>query len=341
MQHIMVEVTRTCTICKKPVATPNYKTCETCRDYAKKRYDQKKLADPVAFLEKCNESAIKSRAKRKREDPDAYKASVRASDKKHYAANQAAIRERKRLSIPRRLGNIKFGAQRRGYEWAIDDDDAISMLGLCFYCGIKAVDRVHGLDRMDNARGYMPSNTVGCCWECNMMKKCLDARTFVDRCVHIKKCPHIYGPENHAALWPDTNPGSFSMYRSAAKRSQRAFELTKDVYDELTRQPCVFCRREITATNKSGIDRIDNGLGYVAGNMQSCCGECNFMRGRMTVDAFLEKVSRIAARAEMLMIPEMPSCLISVPRERNKPGTTAPTTKKQKKKTRVRTGDTP
>ena len=323
-EHHTMEVTAAvCTRCKKRAAPPNFKTCETCRAYAKTRYDAQKLADPAGYLEKKKKSDKKSKAKRKLADPEAFKVSKKVNDKKYFDAHQAEISEQRRNSVKRRLGSLKYAADDRDYEWAIDDDDAKSMVrGPCFYCGIKAVDSAHGLDRMDNARGYTTDNTVGCCGECNMMKKCLDARTFVDRCLHLR------GLENHAALWPDTNPGSFSVYRSAAKRSQRAFELTKEKYDNLINKPCVFCRREITATNTSGIDRIDNGLGYVDGNMQSCCGECNFMRGRMTVEAFREKVSRIAARAEMLRIPEMPVCLVSVPRKRNDPGKTS--TKKQR-----------
>lgn len=37
-----------------------------------------------------------------------------------------------------------------------------------------------------------------------------------------------------------------------------------------------------------GIDRIDNGVGYVRGNIQLVCSQVNFMRSGLSEDAFLE-----------------------------------------------------
>ena len=398
---------RQCTQCKRScplsMLTKNstiLKTCITCRDDNKKRYEKKLRDDegyrtmmtessrrsrekrlrvnPEEFRQKQRESGRKRRMKMLRENPDAFRKMMNESNRryrekklhedpdgfrrlgcdrqkarrrrqiaanpdefyahqrdknnKRFAANKETILERSRLSVPNRLRSVKNGAKQREYEWSIDDDAAMGMiLGPCFFCGILAVDCVHGLDRLDNCRGYTPDNTVGCCGECNMMKKCIDARTFLQRCVHI--C----GLEKHPAAWPDTTSGNLYTYRHDAKRKQRAFEITKEAYDELVNQPCVYCRRDITETNRSGIDRIDNDLGYVSGNMQPCCSECNVMRGALTVDAFLEKASRIAARAELLLIPEMPACLTAVTRRKRKEIETAAPTKK----TRARTGDAP
>lgn len=340
------------------------KTCKTCLGSIKKYRERKIREDPKGFRENKSTSSREARLKRKQEDPeglrrrdrdqnktrrerqiatnpDEYYAQARAHGKKHYAANRETIlakeREKYKLTISKRFNNVKIAAKSREYEWALDDDVAIEkMSNPCFYCGVLAVDWVHGLDRLDNFRGYTPDNTVGCCAQCNKMKLCIDAHTFLQRCVHIS------GLEKHPVAWPDTKPGNLSRYRANAKTKKRAFELTKEAYDELANLPCVYCHRDITETNTSGIDRIDNDLGYVPGNMQPCCSECNVMRGALTVEAFLEKVSRIAARAELLLVPEMPTFLTALPRRKRKdPGTTAPTTKKQKKKTLTRTGDAP
>jgi hypothetical protein len=304
---------------------------EMIRNTNKKSREKKMKEDPDGFrhLESVRKKAYRQR--KIEENPE----ELRARELKYYNANRETVltrqRERNRLCVTFRLRNMKNGAKSREYEWALDDDAAMAtMRGPCFYCGVLA-DCVHGLDRLDNFRGYTADNIVGCCTQCNKLKLCIDAHTFLQRCIHIS------GLEKHPAAWPDTKPGNLSTYRSNAKRKNRAFELTKDMFHEFINQPCVYCRRDITATNKSGIDRIRNEIGYVPGNMQSCCTECNRMRGTLTVEVFLEKASRIAARAELLLIPEMPTCLFTfVPLEKKRKQTepSAPT-----KKTRARTGD--
>lgn len=39
----------------------------------------------------------------------------------------------------------------------------------CFYC--TAVPKpIHGIDRVDNTKGYVPGNVVTCCKRCNIAK---------------------------------------------------------------------------------------------------------------------------------------------------------------------------
>lgn len=47
-------------------------------------------------------------------------------------------------------------------------------------------------------------------------------------------------------------------------------------------QPCVYCG---TTTDNRGLDRIDNSLPHIKGNVQTACTGCNIMRGnRFTVE---------------------------------------------------------
>ena len=66
----------------------------------------------------------------------------------------------------------------------------------CFYCGAlpsnrrvrypsKQIAAIHGIDRMDNAEGYIQSNCVPCCKDCNFMKKNHSFYSFIDRCKRI------------------------------------------------------------------------------------------------------------------------------------------------------------
>lgn len=310
---------------------------ERVRRASRKQRDKKLEEDPEGFRRRANE---RNRAYTQRQlatDPEGFRARKNANTKKYRDANRDALlaknRENDRLSVKRRLTSFKTPVRSRGYEWTLDDDKAMDiMTGPCLYCGILPVDCVHGLDRMDNSRGYTPENTVGCCGTCNKMKKCLDAHTFVDRCTHL--C----GLERHDHAWPDTRPGSLASYRHNAKKKGRPFQLTETIYADTTQQPCVYCHRDITETNTSGIDRIDNSVGYLETNIQPCCSECNWMRADLTVEAFLEKASRIAARAELLRIPEMPACRYVITR-RTPPATTPPKNKKRARRTGTVTTD--
>lgn len=67
-------------------------------------------------------------------------------------------------------------------------------------------------------------------------------------------------------------------------------------------QPCVFCGTE--EANR-GLDRIDNDLPHVKGNVQTACTECNLMRGnRFTAPEMMRLGAVISLiRADRLSSP--------------------------------------
>jgi len=81
------------------------------------------------------------------------------------------------------LGRYKHDAELCGREWALSDEqfDLLTQSD-CHYCGIgpstiMARQRHHGsftyngIDRMDNAVGYVPNNVVPCCKLCQYAKR--------------------------------------------------------------------------------------------------------------------------------------------------------------------------
>lgn len=69
----------------------------------------------------------------------------------------------------------------------------------------------------------------------------------------------------------------------------------------LSLSKCNYCGSQGTETAKSraskstlsggalklnGIDRIDNSLGYIEGNVATCCKMCNISKGDMSCDEF-------------------------------------------------------
>ena len=78
-----------------------------------------------------------------------------------------------------------------------------------------------------------------------------------------------------------TDKGRAIFLRSAYKKID-ACDLTSAEVLALISQPCVYCGTE---TSPRGLDRIDNALPHVKGNVRPACAPCNFARGdRFTAD---------------------------------------------------------
>jgi hypothetical protein len=93
------------------------------------------------------------------------------------------------------LASYKKSARERGIEWGIDDNDFFVIVSSnCVYCGSqpctvrkpnKGVNGefvYSGIDRIDNAQGYIPGNIVACCWNCNRAKGTLGLHAFLVWC---------------------------------------------------------------------------------------------------------------------------------------------------------------
>lgn len=77
-------------------------------------------------------------------------------------------------------------ARKRGYVFYLP----ISMFKFywkkhCYYCG-EEMKKV-GFDRKNNSIGYLISNIVPCCGQCNRMKMVLDGDTFLSHCIKVAK----------------------------------------------------------------------------------------------------------------------------------------------------------
>lgn len=94
------------------------------------------------------------------------------------------------------------------------------------------------------------------------------------------------------------------MYQtnSARKGREKDFDLTFEEFLKIVKENCFYCGavpREIryreNAAYFHGIDRKDNSLGYVEGNMLTCCSRCNYLKGTMNFDQFMAAVKEISA----------------------------------------------
>jgi len=95
-------------------------------------------------------------------------------------------------------------------------------------------------------------------------------------------------------------------YKTAAANRELVWALTDEQFDALISGDCHYCdaepvppRRRKVRTNLygeftyNGIDRLDNTLGYVVGNVVSCCIHCNKMKNNRTVQEFLQHIQLV------------------------------------------------
>lgn len=86
----------------------------------------------------------------------------------------------------------KASARKRNYDWALTDEQAIYlMVSSCHYCGCDPgthnQNGLNGIDRKDNALGYLADNVVACCGKCNLMKGTRTEVDFLEHAMAIAK----------------------------------------------------------------------------------------------------------------------------------------------------------
>jgi len=185
----------------------------------------------------------------------------------------------------------------------LTENDFVELfLSNCFYCNKKAkFDKHNGVDRFDNTLGYTKDNSVSCCTKCNMMKHCLRGDIFIGLCEHI--CifnSFIDGGELHNNLFADyiaQNEKSkkylYTKYLCSAKHREKHFELSKEEFEVIIKQPCYICGKDNDKNHQNGLDRFNNNIGYTIENCRSCCGCCNYMKGELDYDDFLNHCFKI------------------------------------------------
>ena len=85
--------------------------------------------------------------------------------------------------------------------------------------------------------------------------------------------------------YAQTDRGRAVFLRKAYERIDACDLSTEEVYDLIV-QPCIHCG---TTTQPRGLDRIDNALPHIKGNVKPSCAPCNLARGdRFTFDEMQE-----------------------------------------------------
>lgn len=96
---------------------------------------------------------------------------------------------------------------------------------------------------------------------------------------------------------------TFLAYKRSAKVRGYSFELEEKTFREIITKPCRYCGDRYTQCKKTttsngafyytGIDRLDNTVGYTKNNCVPCCAKCNRMKGVMSCQEFTNQVEKI------------------------------------------------
>ena len=93
---------------------------------------------------------------------------------------------------------------------------------------------------------------------------------------------------NYSIWYRGTINGVYSVYRYNAKKRKLEFSVTLEEFSLYYGKPCFYC-----GILAKGIDRIDNTVGYIVGNLVACCGKHNMMKGTLNQQQFINECELI------------------------------------------------
>lgn len=203
--------------------------------------------------------------------------------------------EKRKQNIEYKLYYYKNRAKEKSYSWEITDEYAFELFSEpCFYCNEFNEYGINGIDRVDNNKGYIDDNIVSCCMECNMIKCDMEIDTFLQKIEHILTFNNLI-EGNLYQFSNDSHKNYQSKVMDANSRSIY-IDISEEQFDEISKKPCYICGKKTNEIHHNGIDRIDNNKGYVNGNIASCCGNCNYMKGTLKLSYFIYKIYQIYKR---------------------------------------------
>lgn len=207
------------------------------------------------------------------------------------------INKEKKKNFKCVLKNYIYIAHKKGVPWKFTDDEAfVYFTQPCFYCNEYDEDKLTGIDRVRLHYVYINDECVSACKMCNEMKINLDYTVFINICYHIS----VFNNKIEGKLMPEifkdyntvTNFDKFK-HRSIKKFNLK-FELSKEEYNKFILQNCYICGKTATENHKNSIDRFNNNIGYTKLNMRPCCTTCNYLKGELEYDIFINKCYKIA-----------------------------------------------
>ena len=197
-----------------------------------------------------------------------------------------------------KLYNYKKSAKKRNLTFELSDEEFLNLVKLpCHYCEYN--DDVIGIDRKDSNKGYVKSNILPCCEQCNLMKNDSTYKNFLNICEHIATINKKYNGKLNNTLFRVSPNGQFARFRGDAERRNIKFELIKDELKLIVLKPCVYCNTTSEGyygLGAGGIDRVNSAQGYKLLNCVPCCYTCNKMKLNYSKDDFINQCVKITRK---------------------------------------------
>jgi hypothetical protein len=196
-------------------------------------------------------------------------------------------------------------ANLKQLEFTLTFDDYVSLSEMpCYYCGIIEARGFNGIDRKHQTAGYLLNNCVSCCQMCNYIKGSLSEQTFIKRAIHI-----VDG-QLYAECFSNHKRTPYDGYKERALKKKFDFTITEDDFHNITSKSCYLCGKQNSELHSNGLDRVDSSKGYTLDNLQSCCGECNYMKKNYNVDEFMNKLTLIYEKHKSYLFTEIENTIV-------------------------------
>jgi len=203
----------------------------------------------------------------------------------------------------------KGKAERRNIKFNLTMEEFIKLCETnCYFCNSnprrkgRRLAKITGIDRLDSDKDYDIENCVSCCTKCNFMKKWFSENYFLNKIVKIyNKSILNVSHENTYSIKIKWEKSYKSFNKSITKWTNKDISLTLEEYIKLSLDNCYYCdlaaedNKYMTKNkkSKSGIDRVDSSKSYEISNCVSCCKDCNYMKGLLSKEDFIEQVKII------------------------------------------------
>jgi hypothetical protein len=310
-----------CSGCKETKSMINFmsktierKMCIECREADRKRHSKPEVRERRNQQQREMQYYKKYREKKRNEDEEAFLKRNADMMKNWRTNNNEHHKAYLRGNFNQKIKSAKQQAAKKGIEWKSEMTNEYCeelMRSKCYYCNNMDNDGLNGIDRMDNNKCYEKSNCTSCCKKCNFMKKALDTRTFIERCMHISLCHGDKG-NLHPSCWVNRMRGNYTDYKQRALKKGLDFELSNNEFVELSSRPCYYCKKENEKKHSNGLDRTKNDIGYTLTNVVACCAECNSMKASLSDTTFIDQCKVITNRFIDTPLPELNRCYSTV-----------------------------
>ena len=118
-----------------------------------------------------------------------------------------------------------------------------------------------------------------------------------------ERCNKIHKQYNKQYKIRNPEHTCFDQHKSNAKRRNIEWKLTFNEYMMFWQKPCYYCGCSIKT---SGLDRIDNGKGYIIENLVPCCHQCNRFRGGLSQQEFITMCKKIVFHRNKIKLKTFP-----------------------------------